>query len=316
MLLSILIPTYNRSKQLIQNLGQLIQYVTDIGGWNDIEIVCSDNNSIPKHKDAIISFDQIYNDKVKFYYQIENIGFEKNLLFLLQNCNGIFVMLLGDDDYISHDYLALIIRYLKTNKYGAIFPNCYSVDESGEPVADIRDAIMVDRHLEKRKDISLVVKAHQLSGLVFRKEGTYESYSKNVKSNLYPQIYFMGYNLLKEDGVHITRYPVMNTVIEKKNFEYHWDNLFGEIAKSVDAIKLGVNEKTILIKYVINYNFERIYNRYSVLHPHVFVKQVVFGYDISFLFKKLLLYGFIKSYPVFIKQFFGKAIHKIAFGKP
>lgn len=308
MLLSIIIPTYNRSNELIKNLSSLIKYISELDEWEEIEIICGDNNSLKEHKDKIKNYLNNYKNRVNIFFHSSNIGYENNLLFLLKKSIGEYVMLLGDDDYISFDYLQLVLSYLRTNKFGAIIPNCYSINEVGEKINRERDEINNDKFLRKVKDIRFIVKAHQLSGLVFRKEGVYDNYKKNVKSNLYPQIYFIGYSLMKEDGVHITRYPVRNTVIKKKNFSYQNDHLFGEIAKSVDPIQLNTSQKKSLIEYVINYNFERIYNRYTMLHPIWFANEVINKYDISILFKILIIRGYIKSSPIFIKQFFKKII--------
>lgn len=306
MLLSILIPTYNRSRELIKNITQLIQYISILQRWNEIEIVCADNNSDDQCRENLRKFFADNKSKIVTYFHSKNIGFEKNLLFLLKNCSGKYVMLLGDDDYISFDYLKLVLEYLNTQKISAIFPNCYSVNENGIRISDTRDAICGDRILQQVEDIKYVVKAHQLSGLVFEKSGVYESYINSVKSNLYPQMYFMGFNLLRGNGVHITRFPVINTVIEKKNFDYQFDHLFGEIAKSVEAIDLEYHKKIEFLNYVISYNFERIFNRYTILHPYKLINKVIFKYQVSPLFKKLIIIGLLKSYSIFIKQFLKK----------
>lgn len=304
--MSILIPTYNRSRALIKNITQLIGYISILQRWNDIEIVCADNNSEDQCRVDLSNFFEKNKSRVTSYFHSTNIGFEKNLLFLLKNCSGEYVMLLGDDDYISFDYLKLVLEYLNTKKYSAIFPNCYSVNDNGIRISDTRDVISEDRILNQVEDIRFVVKAHQLSGLVFEKSGAYESYINNVKSNLYPQMYFMGFNLLRGNGLHITRFPVINTVIEKKNFDYRYDHLFGEMAKSVDAIDLEYDKKIEFLNYVISYNFERVYNKYTILHPYKLIYKVIYQYQVSPLFKRLIIIGLLKSYPIFIKQFLKK----------
>lgn len=295
--LSIIIPTYNRSKDLVENVNTIVQTFEKIKPEDIVEVIISDNASELEHQRLIRrTLENV--DAVRLFFQKENIGFEKNCLFLMQNCKGKYVMLLGDDDYISPEYILHCMTLLKKNNLTCIIPNFYSVDSNRVKLDECRDKITEDKILHKIKDINYVVKAHQMSGLVFRRDGVVESYvSKNITS-LYPQNYFIGFNLLRGDGVHVTRYPIENTVIKKKNFDYSFDGLFGEFVASIDPLELPFFKKRSLEIYSIRSNNTRFCNRNTFLHPVKFVNHVVQEYRVGVWYKIFIVVYFFARIPV------------------
>ncbi len=102
----------------------------------------------------------------------------------------------------------------------------------------------------------MMFKGHQLSGLCFRKNnGLIPYYDRNARENLYAQIYFFAYNMLRGDTIHITETPLRNTVIQKKNWDYSVDNLFGELLKNVYGLGLSSKQEDVLLDDLFRKDF-------------------------------------------------------------
>lgn len=98
-LLTICIPTFNRSK----NLNNLMISVSKINNnfLKKIEILISDNNSNDDTKFIVSKFLNLPN--IKYIQQSNNIGAAENLIYLYNLAKGKWVFGIGDDDIISED---------------------------------------------------------------------------------------------------------------------------------------------------------------------------------------------------------------------
>ena len=293
MLLSIIIPTYNRSISLIHNLELFEQYILKKEIYNDVEIIVSDNGSDEDEIKIIDSFKPNINCNVKIYFQDHNIGFEENVLFLLKKSTGKYAMTMGDDDFMDFDLFSAIIEYLETGEFRTIVCNFYNVNEKGVKISGYRDLIQEDA-VYSNQDVRLASCGHQMSCLVFFTEGLYEAYNKYCKKNLYPQVFFVGYNLIQGKGVHITRYPYKNTVLDKKNFDYDFDNLLEEICVAYDCLPINdKKERKKVLKHFVKCERERFIGKKTFFKPIKFIYKVIKEYNISIDFKRIIIKYFI-----------------------
>jgi glycosyltransferase involved in cell wall biosynthesis len=106
-ILSICIPTYNRDTILYNLLNKLIKCPS-----KEIEIVVSDNASKDKTKELVGS---IKDPRIKYYRNKKNLGFDANLLKLVDRANGDFLFFTGDDDDIEDDIFPWIVDIIKKN---------------------------------------------------------------------------------------------------------------------------------------------------------------------------------------------------------
>ena len=117
-LLAICIPTYNRDYLLDKMLEKLCPICQDLS----IPIYISDNCS-PDDTQLIISkYKGKYN--VISYYQVENIGPDKNFEYLLRNVPAQYKWLLSDSSVILKDELAALKDTLSNNKYDFVVTGC------------------------------------------------------------------------------------------------------------------------------------------------------------------------------------------------
>ncbi|WDF54707.1 glycosyltransferase family 2 protein [Mucilaginibacter sp. KACC 22063] len=116
-ILSICIPTYNRSKYLVSCLQSILKQVKD---YMHIEILVSDNQSTDDTNQQIQQF--INHPKFKYFLQTENLGATKNYFKLVSDyATGDFCWIIGDDDFLVQGALDvvynLITQYKDTTDY-------------------------------------------------------------------------------------------------------------------------------------------------------------------------------------------------------
>ena len=126
-ILSIAIPTYNRSKFLRRNLDLLYAQKDDF--QEQVEIIISDNNStddtfkiIEEFKTLALEFQYIKNQN--------NIGAELNILQCYSFAKGDFILVLGDDDALIPGTVKNILNLIQVNKsIGTIFLNSQDIEK-------------------------------------------------------------------------------------------------------------------------------------------------------------------------------------------
>ncbi|PWM86689.1 MAG: glycosyltransferase family 2 protein, partial [Coprobacillus sp.] len=96
-ILSICLPTYNRSKVIERQVKDIIAQTAEIE--DDIEVLLSDNASTD---DTRILIEPLCfpNSKIKYYRQKTNLGGEGNFLFLAKKSTAKYYWCIGDDDII------------------------------------------------------------------------------------------------------------------------------------------------------------------------------------------------------------------------
>lgn len=252
MKLSILIPTYNRSPYLIKNLELLNGFINEINELVGIEIVISNNCSTDNTDIDVNNFILEYpNLKIQYFKQIENLGLEKNALFVLKEAKGEYVMYLGDDDFLEKDYLSGVINHLKHNKKtNSIIPNFIPVDIYGKQIDKGRDDEFSNRIYKAGFKNCLVNswRGHQLSGLVLKREDLYDAYIDLKISNIYLFIFLIGYCCLYGDTYHFTEFPLKVTQPGQanKDWGYGKDGLLNEVFDNYLKLPLNYFQKSLL----------------------------------------------------------------------
>lgn len=116
-ILSICIPTYNRSKYLDKCLKSIFDYV---GDDKNIEVVVSDNNSEDNTKEIVDKYMSMYNN-LKYFKNEQNIGVDRNITEALNRGTGKFLASHGDDDYFAPLSIYKIINKLYENRECSVF---------------------------------------------------------------------------------------------------------------------------------------------------------------------------------------------------
>lgn len=304
MKLSILIPTYNRSLYLKKNLELLKKYLRLGKLQSQIEIVVSNNHSPDDTSDLISRFKSENEDiDLKYHLQCKNIGLENNALFVLKESIGDYVMYLGDDDFIEFEYLEGVIEHITNNrKTNTVIPSCVAVDINGNLIYGNRDVHLPNKLYKSGFNNCLENswRGHQLSGLVFKRNGLYESYIDNKVSNIYLFIYFTSISCLAGDTYHFTKYPIRITSPgqENKDWGYGKDGLINEIFDNYKKLSVGQIEKTRLELKIIRTQPTRIWSYRKINNKAFFsaFRNIWFSKNSTFYFKLLFPIEIFRQY--------------------
>lgn len=235
LILSILIPTYNREKFLLKNLKELSEYIIKNNCTKEVEIIISNNCSTDSTDKYVKEFIK-QTDKshfIKYFSRTRNFGLENNALFTFSKSKAKYVMFIGDDDYIEENYFINVLEKIKSDSsIYCIIPSFKQIDISGEIVPGERDTKIKSKIYNKGflNCLKNSWRGHQLSGLTFKNNGMLESYYKNKVSNIHLFVYFTSYNCLKGKTWHFTNFPILVTQPgqENKDWTFHNDGLITE----------------------------------------------------------------------------------------
>lgn len=239
--LTITIPTYNRALFLEKNLQQLEQMVLELNATEKVGILVMDNGSTDG-TNKIFSDDSKWRVSIRYCRNEENIGPIKNIANLFGMVDTKYMMLLGDDDFITKEYLQRVLKCLEED-IGCIIPSYVNVDLDGNEIGRGRDLDVPSSEYEAGFSNCLenAWRGHQLSGLVYRVSGIMEQIEKKNIYNYYLQIYGVAYCCLQGKTYHITEYPVRVTRPPQKDkaWGYGDDGLVGDVF--ANFVKLDIS---------------------------------------------------------------------------
>lgn len=122
-ILTIAIPTYNRSEVLKNNLENIFRFI-----GSETEVFISDNGSIDDTPQVCESFKRFSN--FTYLRHQDNQGYDVNVMTCAKNAKGEYIWFLSDDDSISLELYKKILSIIKTSKYTGILINGEVVDRT------------------------------------------------------------------------------------------------------------------------------------------------------------------------------------------
>ena len=131
-LLTIAIPTYNRSKFLRRLLELLASEVK--GLENEVELLVSDNASTDETQ--AVCKEMTGRLPLRYHRQERNVGFDHNALWIVENAQGEYLWMFGDDDLMVEGSIGRMLAFLKEQKTSvASQPNASSPAGLKEPLS-------------------------------------------------------------------------------------------------------------------------------------------------------------------------------------
>ena len=137
-LLTICIPTYNRSS-FLKGLLENIFLEIEIGGYaNDVQILVVDGNSEDNTSEIIEKF--IKSGNFRYFRRIKKEGIDKDILKCVELADGIYCWLFSDDDRFTNGAIAYLVDILRREEdLTGCFCNRISYDSRLErKVAEIK----------------------------------------------------------------------------------------------------------------------------------------------------------------------------------
>ena len=119
----ILLATYNGEKYLKEQIESLLDQT-----YTNIQIIISDDCSTDGTRDILKSYEN--NEKIKVYYQENNLGYVKNFEFLLKKVESDLYMLCDQDDFWKKEKVEKIVDKLQKENLDLVFGDLEVVDEN------------------------------------------------------------------------------------------------------------------------------------------------------------------------------------------
>lgn len=235
-ILSILVPTFNRSSELKKNidlLGELISRSKLIG---HIQLVFCDNSSTDNSWQVIKEAKNQYGDSCDIYRSETNKGLEANTVTALSMAKGRYVMFLGDDDFLPDGYLDFIADKISSNQSVVIIPGFSALYKSGE-IRKARHGKAVEEESGFKSVFLLSSYGHQLSGIVMKRSGLLEGYLNMPQlRNIYLFIGFLSLSLRNDYAIYEPKYQVLVTQGNSKDWKYDKSGLLVEVLKNYQLL--------------------------------------------------------------------------------
>ncbi|WP_017260224.1 glycosyltransferase family 2 protein [Pedobacter arcticus] len=129
MILSILIPTYNRKTQLLIALKSCLDYHD-----RNIEIIIGDDSEASLENDFFKQVSLPSNYTIKYLHRPISLKQNKNVASLINEASGTYSLILHDDDYLLPNSLQILIKAAESrNDLNCIyFGKQILVNDSGE----------------------------------------------------------------------------------------------------------------------------------------------------------------------------------------
>lgn len=256
-MLSILIPTYNRAEFLIKNI-QILDDIIKKGGFEkEIDIIISDNASTDSTIADLRRERARISVPITVYEHETNKGGVANCLFVFEKSTSEYIMYLGDDDYISYEYLSECMAIIKNDPaVNAIVPNYVPVSVDGVIVDSSRQPIGPTLSFQAgyASVLENAWKGHQLSGLVFNRENLAREYDKYRAVNMYFFIFFVAISALTGRIYCIFQNPVHVTQpVKKKDWGYGDNGLVNDVFDNFKKLPVSYTERFKLeFRFMLN----------------------------------------------------------------
>jgi glycosyltransferase involved in cell wall biosynthesis len=232
MLLSIVILSYNRPKQLERILNNL-------EGLNssDVNVIIKDDLSpkIDEIQEIFEKYKKSLGIELSLHVNEDNLGYDSNLLDAFSVSSSEYVFLLSDDDYIKSNMILSTIKYIKETRFDFYF--C-PYDNNGYTCRDVCEEKNID--FDEVELSTLVYNSILFSGLTYRRDAVVKLLKDEVflATCIYTQIYLS-----------------LNLIVESKSFGIlpkellflggDGDNFFGKNQSATDIEVLSDRENIL-----------------------------------------------------------------------
>lgn len=237
-MIDILLPTFNRSELLIKNLRVLDDLMKVDRLEEKFRVIVSDNASQDDTVNKVCEIKKELCYDLDLWVQEENIGGEKNCIFLLAKAKSDYVMYLGDDDYLPVGYLNFVVDVIEKKDAYCIIPGFSELYPDGIIKPSRNASFDIQRFEPGFSSVCLISNfGHQLSGLVVRKKSLYEHYINNQRNrNIYPFIFFVSYCALHGACYYAPKFQVLVSIGNSKDWNYDDSGLLLDIFRNYKII--------------------------------------------------------------------------------
>lgn len=226
-LLSICIPTYNRSRLLRQMLAVLCGQIKAVP-TDDVVIYISDNSSPDNTRQVVAEFEKQSGVRVVYSRNETNEGISKNLLKVMAMGKGRFVWPLGDDEIVAENAVSNLVKVLRERDPGFVL-----MYDTRYPWPLPKPGLYTDYQAVARECIRLdnthaLAEQTLLSSNLYRSEHFDAKFGEANIDTWFPHMFGFLRPLLKQRmSVLIPDFPVITTREEERSVpsDGKWANL-------------------------------------------------------------------------------------------
>ena len=132
MLVSIIIPTYNREKIIAKALESALNQT-----YSEIEVIVVDDGSTDNTKSLIEKYIKVYGDKLKYFYK-ENSGVSAARNVGIKVSKGEYISFLDSDDCIFPEKIEFQLNSIISNNADFCYCGHINVNKNGDLISESR----------------------------------------------------------------------------------------------------------------------------------------------------------------------------------
>tara|TARA_B110000444_G_C18821632_1_gene588050 strand:+ start:83 stop:1180 length:1098 start_codon:yes stop_codon:yes gene_type:complete len=255
--ISVIIPTLNRPKVLLAQIGSLVRCFNQIKPDICIQILISENNpdidkTVDKEKLDLVIKKNLNPKNISFVFikRTSRLSLGEHMNFLSRSVNCHWIMWIGDDDLLSSAYLKYLTDTIKSDDKNiqCVFPVRFGPngDKRNQGISEykffkyadneeiIDKKIIVKRYSYNINDLPYIInRGTQLSGILYRKEIIDKGNIALPKDNLFPWICYQVEAIKNGTILSVDGYHVKITSDTPKLFSYRKDGLLPEISEAI-----------------------------------------------------------------------------------
>ncbi len=186
--------------------------------YKNISLLISDDNSSKKEVQDILKEYERQDERIKVYFQEENLGYIRNFEFLLKQTAANYIMFADHDDIWYEDKVEKTLKKLIEEKVDLVYCNAQQIDEEGK---------IIKENYFKYKNVPLINGNSKLAISRCVGIGCSQIFTKSVKEKMIP----FTDNVMAHDwlAAFIANENNGMTYIEEPLFGYrlHNTNVFG-----------------------------------------------------------------------------------------
>jgi len=204
-LISVAIPAFNRVAFLPSLLDSILRQ-----DFDDFDIVIAEDCSPerPEIRAKVRKYQQLYDDKVKYYENLKTLGYDGNLRRLIEIATGSYVLFMGNDDLLAPGALNAVAAAVGVRSDIGVVLRSYSSFKSdpGVPVQVFR-YFDDDRVFPPGSDtvVTFFRRSVFISGMVFKRSSAANCSTSRFDGSLLYQQHLVGQMLKHQSGIYLNK---------------------------------------------------------------------------------------------------------------
>ena len=166
-LVSVVIPSYNRSETVAQTIGSIVNQKCDFA----FEIIIGDDCSTDNARQVLLEYQKKYPTLIKLLFYEQNIGLGANWATCVKHCRGKYLANCDNDDYWHNpNKLQFQVDFLETNlEYGVVHTDFRNHNRITGKIQEVK---VSDKELIKPLQLTIFTGKYQFCNatMMYRKE--------------------------------------------------------------------------------------------------------------------------------------------------